>query len=90
MMKHKTGFNIITYSIIKYNMFSFEVSVESSMRIQPVAQVGTHDEEFGTVGLYQVLTLNGYECIRSYFFCRLFLTASRKAQREQGDGNACR
>ena len=34
--------------------------------------------------------LNGYECIRSYFFCRLFLTASRKAQREQGDGNACR
>ena len=61
-----------------------------SFRIQPVAQVGTHDEEFGTVGLYQVLTLNGYECIRSYFFCRLFLTASRKAQRQQGDGNACR
>ncbi len=60
-----------------------------AFRIQPIAEVGAHDEEFGSVGLYQVLALNGYECILSYFFCRLFLTASRKAQRQQGDGNAC-
>ena len=43
-------------------------------RIQPIAQIGTHDKEFRTIRFYQVLPLNGYKLSKIlYFFC-LFTT----------------
>ena len=45
-------------------------------RVQPVTQIGTHDKEFRTVGLNQVLPLNCYKRGRFLcFFCLFTATA---------------
>ena len=46
-----------------------------SFRIQPITQIGTHDKEFRTVGLYQILPLNCYKRGRFLCFFCLFTAA---------------
>ncbi|CDD91941.1 unknown [Bacteroides intestinalis CAG:315] len=85
-LSSKVGSHQLTEHLIdKPGRVRFAKLKHITFRIQPIAQIGTHDKEFRTIRLYQVLPLNGYKRSRIlYFFCLFTATAQHKGSYQEG------